>query len=1119
MTSTRPALELEQERRQVAPKRSAAEPRAFPRLPYIASRVLYLAAAILILQVLFPTLLLFRWLARAYSTFLLPIDSVGLGSGVFLLIIAAGVNRRKRVAWLVLMLTLCGWTLTLLAFVAVFVLIIAGGEGSRADVVTLVKLVVNIPMMVVATVVMFLYRGEFRARRRQGNIRRAVLTLVLGLAVAFGVGALLVNLFPGSMAVRGRLPWLIRQVFNIDPDGLPVHERPPLWTSTVTGVFIGAALIAALIVLTRAQSRSAHLAAADERAVRALLRDVPTDSLGYFATRRDKSVVFAPNGNAAITYRVQLGVCLASGDPLGPPERWPSAIAAWQRLVETYGWTPAVIGVSEQGAAAYAAAGMRVIRIGDEAILKPAQFNLQQRELRPVAQAVRRLERADYRVRIRRHHDIAPEDMARIATRADRWRDTEEERGFSMALGRLGDPADGDCMLVEAIFPPDHPVVAESGETVAAMLSLVPWGRDGLSLDVMRRHPRCDNGVTELMVSRLMLDGPELGIRRVSLNFAVFRSAFEEGARIGAGPVLRLWRRFLLVASRWWQIESLYRSNVKYHPDWVPRFLGYSAAADIALVGLASGVAEGFIDLPDFLAPPPALTGPETEPRALPATARSEHDETAARVPEQIRLRTELRARLLDEGVDPYPAGFRVDTGCGELVVGSQARSAGRVLAIRDHGGVIFVTVADRSGRGQLMLTRDVIGKPSMGEFRRVIDLGDHLGAVGTVITSEHGEVSLSVSGWQLTAKALRPLPDKYRGLADPETKVRQRYLDLITDRGTADRVIARSAAIRAVRDGLQSRGFLEVETPILQTVHGGANARPFRTHINAYNLDLYLRIAPELYLKRLMIGGLDRVFEIGRNFRNEGADATHNPEFSMLEAYQAYGDYTTMRVMARELIIDAARAALDRTTIIGTDHHGTRHEVELDTDWPVLTVNDAVGSALGEEVSADTERDRLVGFAERLGIVIDPRWSRGAVLLELYERLVEARTVEPTFYSDFPADVSPLTRQHRQDPRLAERWDLVAFGAEIGTAYSELVDPHLQRARLTAQSLQAAGGDPEAMELDEDFLVALEYGMPPSGGLGIGLDRLVMLLTESSIRDVIAFPLVRPPKPVTERR
>jgi lysyl-tRNA synthetase class 2 len=558
---------------------------------------------------------------------------------------------------------------------------------------------------------------------------------------------------------------------------------------------------------------------------------------------------------------------------------------------------------------------------------------------------------------------------------------------------------------------------------------------------------------------------------------------------------------------------------VKYHPDWVPRFLGYSAAADIALVGLASGVAEGFIDLPDFLAPPPpALTGPETEPRALPATARSEHDETAARVPEQIRLRTELRARLLDEGVDPYPAGFRVDTGCGELVVGSQARSAGRVLAIRDHGGVIFVTVADRSGRGQLMLTRDVIGKPSMGEFRRVIDLGDHLGAVGTVITSEHGEVSLSVSGWQLTAKALRPLPDKYRGLADPETKVRQRYLDLITDRGTADRVIARSAAIRAVRDGLQSRGFLEVETPILQTVHGGANARPFRTHINAYNLDLYLRIAPELYLKRLMVGGLDRVFEIGRNFRNEGADATHNPEFSMLEAYQAYGDYTTMRVMARELIIDAARAALDRTTIIGTDHHGTRHEVELDTDWPVLTVNDAVGSALGEEVSADTERDRLVGFAERLGIVIDPRWSRGAVLLELYERLVEARTVEPTFYSDFPADVSPLTRQHRQDPRLAERWDLVAFGAEIGTAYSELVDPHLQRARLTAQSLQAAGGDPEAMELDEDFLVALEYGMPPSGGLGIGLDRLVMLLTESSIRDVIAFPLVRPPKPVTER-
>ncbi|SDT16712.1 lysyl-tRNA synthetase, class II [Microlunatus soli] len=1086
-------------------------PARFPRLPYIASRFLYVAAAILILQVVFPAVPLFRLLARVYSTLLLPIDSVGLGSAVFLLIIASGVNRRKRVAWVVLMITLLGWTVILLGFALVFLLVVVSGEGARTDTITLIKLLVNVPPMIFVTGLLFLYRGEFRARRRRGNVRRAVLTLVLGLLVAFGIGALLVNLFPGSIAPRGRLPWLARQVFKIDADDLPpIHQGPPLWTSTVTGVFVAAALIAALVVLTRSQSRSAYLAAVDERTIRGLLRDVPTDSLGYFATRRDKSAVFASDGRSAITYRVQLGVCLASGDPLGPPQRWPAAIGAWLRLVQEYGWTPAVIGAGEDGAAAYAAAGMRVIRIGDEAILESDNFNLQQRELRPVAQAVRRLERRGYQVRIRRHGDIAADEMGRIADLADGWRETEEERGFSMALGRLGDPADSDCMLVEALFPADHPAAAGGppGGVVAGLLSFVPWGPDGLSLDVMRRHPDSDNGITELMVSRLLLGGPDLGIRRVSLNFAVFRSAFEEGARIGAGPILRLWRRFLLVASRWWQIESLYRSNVKYNPTWVPRFLCYSTAGDIALVGLASGVAEGFIDLPDFLAPAPAVLTSDDEPRALPAAPAA--DESPARVPEQIRQRLAVRQQLIDDGIQPYPVGYAVDTSCGQLITGRSAGVAGRVLAVRDHGGIIFATVQDGTGRGQLMLTRDGVGDHQLDAFRRQIDLGDHLGAAGEVIVSDRGEVTLSVASWQLTAKSLRPLPDQHRGLA-AETKVRQRYLDLITDPAAARRVTARSAAIRAVRDGLLARGFLEVETPILQTVHGGANARPFHTHINAYNLDLYLRIAPELYLKRLMVGGLDRVFEIGRNFRNEGADATHNPEFTMLEAYQAYGDYTSMRVIARQLIIDAARAALGRTVIAGVDQAGNRREVELDTDWPVITVNDAIGAALGESVTADTEQQTLIGYAEQLGIAIDPRWGRGAVLLELYEHLVEARTVEPTFYSDFPAEVSPLTRQHRVDPRLAERWDLVAFGAEIGTAYSELVDPHLQRARLTAQSLQAAGGDPEAMELDEDFLVALEHGMPPSGGLGMGLDRLVMLLTESNIRDVIAFPLVRP--------
>lgn len=379
------------------------------------------------------------------------------------------------------------------------------------------------------------------------------------------------------------------------------------------------------------------------------------------------------------------------------------------------------------------------------------------------------------------------------------------------------------------------------------------------------------------------------------------------------------------------------------------------------------------------------------------------------------------------------------------------------------------------------------------------------------MVLSRSGELSLEVRSWTLTAKALRPLPDQHSGMTDSEAKVRRRYLDLTMNASARRLLTARSAAIRAVRETLQGRHFLEVETPILQTVHGGANARPFRTHINAYDLGLYLRIAPELYLKRLMVGGVDRIFEIGRNFRNEGADTTHNPEFTMVEAYEAYGDYTTMRVVAEEIIRNAARAANDTLLVRGRDAHGVEHEVDLGEPFRVVTVNEALSEASGVEITVDTDKPELIRLADALRINIDDNWTRGNIVLELYERLCEHRTVAPTFYCDFPAEVSPLTRQHRLDPRLAERWDLVCFGAEIGTAYSELVDPVLQRQRLTEQSLLAAGGDPEAMEIDEDFLVALEYAMPPSGGLGMGIDRLIMMLTDSSIRETIAFPMVRP--------
>jgi lysyl-tRNA synthetase class 2 len=320
-----------------------------------------------------------------------------------------------------------------------------------------------------------------------------------------------------------------------------------------------------------------------------------------------------------------------------------------------------------------------------------------------------------------------------------------------------------------------------------------------------------------------------------------------------------------------------------------------------------------------------------------------------------------------------------------------------------------------------------------------------------------------------------------------------------------------RSKVVSSIRKSLTDRGFVEVETPMLQVLHGGANARPFKTHINAYDMELFLRIAPELYLKRLLVGGVDKVFEINRNFRNEGADSSHNPEFTMLEMYQAYGDYDVMRELTQSIIQEAAKNVYGKEIVRHWDDEGNHTEHDISGAWPVVKVYDGLSKATGETINADTDEKTLRNLCDKLKISHDPKWTRGQVVLELYEHLLEDKTVLPTFYTDFPTDVAPLTRQHREDNRVAERWDLVAFGAEIGTAYTELNDPIEQRKRLTEQAQLAAGGDVEAMQIDEDFLRALEYGMPPAGGQGMGIDRVLMMLTGRGIRETVLFPLVKP--------
>lgn len=1070
-----------------------------------------------------PLRRLLRPLVDFLDLLIVPV-SANLAYAAFLFLLAAATAARKKIAW---------WLVVVYLGLLVFFDIVGLSMGLYAE---------SLPSFVVCALLLVLLlvaRREFYADSRRAAVRRALAVLLVGLIVAILLGWGLVELFPGTLPRGERLLWAAGRVCGGLVSSSSFSGRPPHKLYFVLGLFGALALLNAAAALFRSQRLEAALRGDEEARIRALLQAYGADdSLGYFATRRDKAVVFSASGKAAVTYRVEAGVCLGSGDPVGDREAWPHAIEAWLALARRHAWAPAVMGASEDGAKAFARAGLGVLQLGDEAILQVADFDLDGRDMRVTRQAVHRVRRTGATCRVRRHSTLTDEEMEELVDKADAWRDTETERGFSMALDRLGDPADGDCLLVEALSPDGK---------LLALLSFVPWGRDGISLDLMRRDRGAPNGVMEFMVAEVCAAAGRFGVRRISLNFAVFRSVFEEGARIGAGPVLRLWRRLLLFFSRWWQLEALYRSNAKYRPEWYPRFICYGDTGSLARIGLASGIAEGFVSVPSLRKlwgkgrpkagaepattaglPPLSVLGPE------PGDEGAAADPTAG-LPEQVRVRHRTLDRLRAAGTDPYPVGVAPRTHTLAEARAAQAEQAqqaqqaqqaeqaeqagravqaepahrhvtvaGRVILVRDFGGILFAVLRDWSGDLQLALTREESG-PALTRFREDVDIGDHITADGLVGASDKGEPTVFVSDWRLTGKCLRPLPDKHRGLADPEAKVRRRYLDLVSSPDARQVVRARSTAVQALRQGLLDRGYLEVETPMLQQIHGGANARPFTTHINAYDLNTYLRIAPELYLKRLCVGGLEKVFEMGRTFRNEGVSYKHNPEFTMLEAYQAFADYDVMLDLTRELIQGAATAAFGAPVA-----RKDGAEYDISGPWPVRTVYGAISEALGEEVDADTPQAALHGLCDRAGVPYRADDGRGDVVLEMYERLVEEKTRQPTFYKDFPTEVSPLTRQHRGDPRLAERWDLVAFGIELGTAYSELTDPVEQRRRLTAQSLRAAGGDPEAMELDEDFLDALEYAMPPTGGLGIGVDRLVMFLTGLTIRETLPFPLVR---------
>ena len=487
-------------------------------------------------------------------------------------------------------------------------------------------------------------------------------------------------------------------------------------------------------------------------------------------------------------------------------------------------------------------------------------------------------------------------------------------------------------------------------------------------------------------------------------------------------------------------------------------------------------------------------------------------------LPEQLRIRREKRAGLIERGVEPYPVAVDRTKSLKEIrekytaletdvATGDIESLTGRIIFKRDTGKLCFATLREGDGTElQAMLSLDKVGQAALDAWKSDIDLGDIVSVTGEIITSKRGELSILANSWTLAAKSLRPLPNDHKPMSE-ETRVRMRYVDLIVRPEARAAARMRPQVMRSLRDTFNNFDFIEVETPMLQVMHGGAAARPFKTFSNAYDMDLYMRIASEVFLKRCVVGGIERVFEINRNFRNEGADSSHSPEFAMVESYMSYGDWRSIADVTRTLIQNAAMAVAGSHIVTHAD--GTQKD--LGGTWREINLYDAISEGVGEKVTALTPYADLKKHAEKLGMKIDPKWVTGKLAEEIFEHVASDQLIEPTFVMGYPVDTSPLVRAHRETPGVVEKWDLYVDGFELATGYSELIDPVIQRDRLVEQAQLGAKGDLEAMQVDEDFLRAMEFGMPPMGGMGMGVDRLLMALTGLGIRETILFPLVKP--------
>lgn len=1125
-------------------------------LPDIIGWASYIAAIWSVIELFFAALP--NSLVNTIGT-IFDVFNVAHGPSLFLagivFIVGAAAFRRKSVI-IPLLIIVHTFGLVRGALLLAFI-----GINALEDVSTyvLIQVWINVLISILMVALLVWARDSFPAPVHVKSAKTALQRLIIGESIVLVVAFIATWIFPGNLqSAKDKALWALQSATGYS-SLISTADLPSGGNLVLASILSLASLVVLIVSLhgfLRAQGvppRSSY----EDLQLHSLIARYPSDSLDYFATGNRRAVVFSPDKNAAVSYAVSSNVAMAGGDPLGDPESWDSAIRAWMQEMYAQGLTPAVMSTSERGARAYKNAGFTLRAMGDEAVIEVPFFNLADASMRPLTAAKRRVHRAGTVIECRPLSAIEDEELASLTETIALLREGEE-RGFSMALDRILQRIDNNQMIVTAV---------SSDGTIEGVLSFVPWGRKGLSLNLMRRNPQATNGVVEAMILALIDSCRDTGIDRISLNFAMFRNVFIEGTAVDATWAERVLRRLMMLASRVWQLESLYESNARYSPTWATRYLGFISPAHLTSTLVAAARLEGF--LPAWGEPPVEAPAGIDNPQHAERLSEMHTQATLASLPQpclndQQRTRHAKAQHLLEAGMDPYPPADPTITATplGIILTDQEAWQDtslichARVGARRHHGGLRFMDLFDGNHLLQALFTADTTaGYDLLG----LVDVGDVIEVEGRLGHSNTGELTLFVSSWRMLAKSLRPVnPPRQR--VDRTTLARHRSAELLNQPRALELLRMRSRATAAIRDCLNDRGYFEVETPILHAVKGGANARPFVTHLNAYNCQVTLRIAPELYLKRLMVGGMTAVYEIGRSFRNEGVDRTHNPEFTSLEAYEVGADYVVMREMTEALIRGAARrihgsevlwqprevvarfiatplpfspefsftALLPEDApddngipVLPAEQWAARRmaftdsadlvEVNCSAPWPVISVCDAISQATGRAVSMDSTPEALHAVCRAQGVTVPADATVASMINELYEELVEPRTGYPTFYTDFPAEGCPLTRTHREDPRLAERWDLVAFGMEIGTAYTELTDPRDQRERFVAQSLAAAAGDPEAMSVDEEFLDSLELGLAPTGGMGMGVDRMVMLLCGTDIRDVITFPFVRP--------